>query len=140
MSVTVEQFKQDMQKAKEANAAVETALKEQARINNEIEQAEHERNLDIELNKIAERNTLSDKLKAEQNRINNQSPEEKLKIVKRINDLQQLQLTNELITIAKKDLTGLVTEKINIESKQAKASQHLKELQSEQDKLNIELN
>jgi hypothetical protein len=140
MTITVEQFKQDMQKAKAANQAVETALKEQERINKEIAEAEAERNLETELKKISERNTLSDKLKAEQNRINNQSPEEKLLIVKRIELLQQLQLTNELVRIAERELTGLVTEKINIESKQAKASQHLKELQSEQDKLNIELN
>jgi hypothetical protein len=139
MSVTVEQLKRDMQKAKEANQAVETALKEQDRINKEIAEAESLENLETELKKIAERKTLSDKLRQEQDRINNQTPEEKLKIVKRIELLQQLQLTNELVRIAEKDLKGLEQESVNITDKILIADQHLKELKTEQLNLNNDI-
>ena len=139
MTITVTQLKQAREQAKQAEEAVLKAQAEQDKINKELAEQEAQVNLEAELKKIAERNTLADKLKAEQLKIDNQSPEEKLKIAKRIENLQQLQLTNELIIIAEKNLKGLQKENVNIIDKMLKTEEHLKELRAEQLKLNNDL-
>src|SRR5664280_1707692 len=97
MTITVEGLKQARLIAKEAEEAVLKAQAAKDKINKELAEAEAQQNLEAELKKIAERQTLADKLKAEQDRIINQSPEEKAKIRQRIELLERLQLTNELI-------------------------------------------
>jgi len=139
MTVTAEGLKEARQQAKEAEEVILKAQAAQDKIIKEIAEAEAQENLDIELKKIAERNTLADKLKAEQERINNISPEEKLKIKQRIERLEQLQLTNELIIIAEKDYKGLELEKNNVEDKLSKADKHLKALIAEQAELNNDI-
>jgi hypothetical protein len=136
MTVTVTQLKEARQQAKEAEEVILKAQAAQDKIIKEIAEAEAQENLDIELKKIAERQTLADKLKAEQERINNISPEDKLKIKQRIERLEQLQLTNELIIIAEKDYKGLELESSNIADKLSKADKQLKALRAEQAELN----
>jgi DNA repair exonuclease SbcCD ATPase subunit len=139
MTITVEGLKQARQQVKEAEEAVLKAQAAKDKINKELAEAEAQANLEAELKKIAERQTLADRLKAEQERINNLPPEDKLKIAKRIENLQQLQLTNELIRNADKHLKGLENEKNNVADKIENADKHLKALIAEQLQLNNDI-
>jgi|ERR1035437_5671291 DNA mismatch repair ATPase MutS len=139
MTITVTQLKEARLIAKQAEEELYKAQAAKDKINKELAEAEAQANLEAELKKIAERQTLADKLKAEQDRIINQSPEEKAKIRQNIENLQQLQLTNELVRIAEKELKGLEQENVNIIDKLSNADKHLKELITEQAELNNEL-